>query len=645
MNNDLDSNAIDNNDKNKTKEYNDISNIKPKSRKSFTKIKKKKNMNNKSSNEQIDNNNKDNQEDKKLNVVMQNQSIKKETIEDILNKTLTKKKLAPINIEKENNNKYENENGNSNKEDNLIDNSASTQNMNNTKYLRLQINEKMHQIEELSLSQDINKKTLTDILQKLNQTIKSNAELLYSGIDPNEDNTNNKPDTQNRIKKLYLIIETKKKELELSKEMNKNFKNKYEYMNKQYNISSIDKIDNFQRKIDDMKNSNSALNKKIKLINYKNHLKGKKLDLNSKIKISNDIKKYSDEYTTLMKEKYNQFVKLNNNKKLIKDAVAQFQYLMKILNGEENKNNNENKKENEKNNENNFINKIKNLKIEEDINNLKEDLSGNEENIYNKVITDKSIILGKYYKNINKNRPSSIINKRNNKSIKKIKLSIENLPKNIKNNNNKKLINSKSCNDVISQNKIKNNENNNNNLDFIDDINLNEINYDNLTNIEYEKINAKKQKYYNLDERLDKSLKDLSLLYEHKIKEINILLDINTKNLSNIQQENELLKSKIADLRRILELNKKEQKLLNQNMRYKSNNNLNEKKISRNKVLDLKEEKFQISDIGKDIAYTNKVDKSNKSEYIDMLKEKYKVKNKVLQEEVSINPNDFDADI
>ena len=182
-------------------------------------------------------------------------------------------------------------------------------------------------------------------------------------------------------------------------------------------------------------------------------------------------------------------------------------------------------------------------------------------------------------------------------------------------------------------------------MDFIDDINLNEINYDNLTNIEYEKINAKKQKYYNLDERLDKSLKDLSLLYEHKIKEINILLDINTKNLSNIQQENELLKSKIADLRRILELNKKEQKLLNQNMRYKSNNNLNEKKISRNKVLDLKEEKFQISDIGKDIAYTNKVDKSNKSEYIDMLKEKYKVKNKVLQEEVSINPNDFDADI
>ena len=643
MNNDLDYNTIDNNDKNKTKEYNDTFTVKPKSKKSSTKIKKKKNVNNKSSNEQIDNNNNDNQEDIKLNAAIQDRSINKESIEDILNKTLTKKKLAPINIEKDNNNKYGNENENSNKEDNLIDNCSSTPNMNNTKYLRLQINEKMQQIEELSLSQDINKKILTDILQKLNHIIKSNAELLYSGIDPNEDNTNNKQDTKNKINKLYLIIETKKKELELSKEINKNYKNKYEYMFKQYNISSIDKIDNFQRKIDDMKNSNSALNKKIKLINYKNHLKGKKLDLNSKIKISNDIKKYSDEYTTLMKEKYNQFVKLNNNKKLIKDAVAQFQYLMKMLNEDEN--NNENKKENEKNYENNFINKIKNLKIEEDINNLKEDLSGNEENIYNKVITDKSIILLKYYKNINKNRPSSIINKRNNKSIKKIKLSIENLPKNIKNNNNKKLINSKSCNDVISQNKIKNNENNNNNLDFIDDINLNEINYDNLTNIEYEKINAKKQKYYNLDERLDKSLRDLSLLYEHKIKEINILLDINTKNLSNIQQENELLKSKIADLRRILELNKKEQKLLNQNMRYKNNNNLNEKKLSRNNVLDVKEEKFQISDIGKDITYTNKVDKSNKSEYIDMLKEKYKVKNKVLQEEVSINPNDFDADI
>ena len=75
----------------------------------------------------------------------------------------------------------------------------------------------------------------------------------------------------------------------------------------------------------------------------------------------------------LMKQKFNKFVKLNNNKKLIKDAVEQFQYLIKMIDSEQIKEN-----ENEKNSE---INIIKDMKIEEDINNLKADLSRNEENI------------------------------------------------------------------------------------------------------------------------------------------------------------------------------------------------------------------------------------------------------------------------
>ena len=53
--------------------------------------------------------------------------------------------------------------------------------MNINKYLRSEIDEKMKKIEELSLSQDINKKNLTEILKKLNITIKTNEEILYSG--------------------------------------------------------------------------------------------------------------------------------------------------------------------------------------------------------------------------------------------------------------------------------------------------------------------------------------------------------------------------------------------------------------------------------------------------------------------------------
>ena len=522
-----------------------------------------------------------------------------------MNKAAVKKNLPPIIME---NNILDN-----NKDDNFIDNSVSTTNMNINKYLKMQIDEKMKKIEDLSISQDINKKTLTELLQKLNIIIKSNAELLYSGVDPNNEKkeNDNKKDKEKRIKELNLILENKKRELNQSKETNKNFKNKYENMMKEDTTSSLSKIDDFQKKINNIKNNNIELNKKINLLNYNNHLKGKQLDLKSKNRDKKEIKIYSDEYATIMKEKYSQFAKLNANKKLIKDIVEQFQYLIKLLNNEDNKK--EKEKENEKNSERNCFIKGINLKMKEDINNLREDLSGNEDNIYNRIITDKTIILGNYNKINNKQMP--IINK--NKSIKKLKIG-KSLLKNINENENKskRLIKSQSCNDILVKDKL--------NINVIN-INYNEINYDTFSNSHYEKIVNQRQKYYNLDERLDKSIKDLSLFYENKIKDINTILDLNSKKLSNIQQENELLKSKITDLRRILELNIKEQRLLKQNLRYK-NNNLSDKNIDKQKDIENKKEKLEIDDIEKNIETKNKI---SKEDYIDMLKEKYKVKNKV----------------
>ena len=111
--------------------------------------------------------------------------------------------------------------------------------------------------------------------------------------------------------------------------------------------------------------------------------------------------------------------------------------------------------------------------------------------------------------------------------------------------------------------------------------------------------------------------------------------------MSNIQQENELLKSKITDLRRILELNIKEQRLLKQNLRYR-NIHLNENNINKNNI-DIKNEKFEISDIGKN---NDLKIKDTKKDYIDMLKDKYNVKKKViLQEDITINANEFESDL
>ena len=331
----------DNKNNNKAKEYNDE--IKSKNKNATKKLKKNEKIDKKIDNEQ---GNYSKKEENKINIVIQNnKSSKKETIEDILNKASVKKKLPPIIME---NNILDN-----NKDDLLKDNSVSTPNMNINKYLKMQIDEKMKKIEDLSISQDINKKTLTELLQKLNNIIKSNAELLYSGVDPNNEKkeNDNKKDKEKRIKELNLILENKKRELNQSKETNKNFKNKYENMMKEYTTSSLSKIDDFQKKINNIKNNNIELNKKINLLNYNNHLKGKKLDLKSKNRDKKEIKIYSDEYATIMKEKYSQFAKLNANKKLIKDIVEQFQYLIKLLNNEDNKK--EKEKENEKNSERN----------------------------------------------------------------------------------------------------------------------------------------------------------------------------------------------------------------------------------------------------------------------------------------------------
>ena len=634
----LEINLKDNLNNNKEKIYSDESILNSKNIKNISESNEKQNDNIELNNIELDKNNNEKKEDVKLDIVIQdNLSPNKETIEDLLNKTLTKKKLDPI-IKKPNPEININD-VNNKKESELIDNSVSTPNVDINKYLKAQINEKMEKISELSISQDNNKKTLTELLQKLNYTIKTNAELLYSGFVIPGNNNDNKQDKKNKIKELNILLENKKKELILCKDKNKNYKNIYDNMIKEYKISSSSKIDSFQKQINNVKDNNLILNKKIKILNYKTHLKGKKLDLNSKNKNINDIKIYSDEYSTLMKEKYKHFVKLNSNKKLIKDIIDQFKYLNKII-------------DEEKNNEKNILNKIKNIKLEEEINNLKEDLSGNEENIYNKVISDKTIILEKYNKM--NNRSSSIIinknnmNNNNNKGIKKIKLAIVSKTRNLNINNiknNKKLFNNKSCDDIISKKNIEININSNN----IDEINYNELNYDTMTNSEYEKIKEKKQKYFDLNEKLDKSIMELSLFYERKIKEINSILDINSNQLSNIQQENELLKSKISDLRRILELNIKEQKLLNNN--YKSFDYLNEININKIKDLDNKEDKIDINDIDKNIHFKKKnlkiknINLNDREKYIEMIKRKYKVKSKVIRDEDNINFSNFEYDI
>ena len=449
--------------------------------------------------------------------------------------------------------------------------------------LKLQINEKIEKIKELSFSQEINKKTLTELLKKVSLAIESNADLLYSI------NSNNNEDKEIRIKKLEDILEKRKNENNKIKEINKKYKKKYEYIVKDMNMSSLEKFDNLHKRINALKENNSILSKEISLINHKFNI-AKMGNFNPKYKVS-DIDKYSDEYVILTKEKYKQHNLLKQNKLLIKDVILKFQNLIQIVN--------------EKKDE------IKNLDLEKEINNLKQDLSGDEENIYNKIILNKTIILENYYqKNIKGNNSpknlKSLIASRTKKFLIKKKfmphskssLGSPNFQKKIDNNLTK----------IIKNKKI---------MDF-NDYDLNNIDYNIISNNDFNDISSKKQKYLNLTEKLDKTINDISLFYENRTKEISTLIDMNSKKLSNIQQENELLKSEISDMRRILELNKKKHKLMNINNRNNFNKKYEESMRKLNICKDINIPHISLDN--KDIIRENKLDK---------IKKKYITKNKI----------------
>ena len=464
------------------------------------------------------------------------------------------------------------------------------------KELKLQIKEKNEKIKALTETQQRDKISLIELLKKVRKAIEENENVLFpekSNIDEDENNNNEE--------KLLEKLEKIKKENNKIKEINKKYKEKYGII-KKYNInlntSPIEEFDNLNTRINALKENNSFLNKEIVLLNHKNNL-DKVRSLNPKYKIS-DVKNFSDKYISLTKEKYKQKTLLKNNKKVINEMVQKFKDLLQKINEEKEE--------------------IKNSELNREINILKKDLSGDEENIYNKIISDKSIIISNHYKN-NIKLNNSTNNLRIMLTTRTQKIRLE----------KKGLFHNKSSQDINIQKyrkrKIKYISIDNKNINSIS-YDYDNIDYDLMSNVDFKNLSSKKQKYLNLTEKLDKTINDLTTFYENRIKEINILLDMNSKKLSNIHQENELLTSEIADMKRVLELNNITHKLMNVNNR--SNfNNVYEDSIRKLNILKVKEK--NISQIN-----TNNFDNDRES-YIEKIKKKYKNKIKLFHKESLLN--------
>ena len=425
-------------------------------------------------------------------------------------------------------------------------------------YLRKCIKNKNNNINEMSKDQDQFKNDLHSLLQKLNDTLTQNAEILYKK--PQEDD-------YIKIEKLNYIANIKRKDIQISKSKNKIFKEQYELLSNRFKNTNADKIDEIEYKLDEIKFENNKLTKDIREYRNKQNVKAKVLETYSaNKKYPKEIKSYTEEVKTLSTKKHEYYLRLNKNKKSLMNLIEEFEKTEKIYN--------------ELHDKENFFNR----NIEEDLNKIRKDLTGDENTIFEKAENKSSIILQEHEEKMEKRELyksrkflKSIDNKNINIGKSSNLLISNNSKKNYdKYNYNPNLIRKKYA--IVVREKSAGKEKNPiSNKEFYNiDKELN-ANYDNTTDYEYRNMITKKEKYFDVNIKLEKSIKEVKKMYERKVKDSSIILDENMKKLNTLLQENDLLQKEIEDLKKIQFLNEDEERLRQED--YIEENNISDKKL------------------------------------------------------------------
>ena len=90
----------------------------------------------------------------------------------------------------------------------------------------------------------------------------------------------------------------------------------------------------------------------------------------------------------------------------------------------------------------------------------------------------------------------------------------------------------------------------------------------------------KKEYFYYIITKLEKSIKESQKMYQRKIRDMNIVIEKNERQLAGKKNENELLKIEIDNLSKLLSITEEENKLMNvqnngKNKKQKNNTNNN----------------------------------------------------------------------
>ena len=446
------------------------------------------------------------------------------------------------------------------------------------------IKEKNESLIKLSDQKDKTKKELNKIIKKLNTAIANNADLLCK--------EESDPDIIDELEK---IIESKKKSLKISKNMNQNIKMQYNTMINKIsgnNTGKDGKINEKETQLIGLKNENKNLELQIRKYKDDGVSKQKELEIICEDKLyPAKIKMKSDENQNLLNQKLEHHKKISSCMNSIKNLIKEVNHLEQMYSEMSNDGGLEKK-----------INFWTDL--------IKSDLTGTENEIISRIEKNESKFINEIYKKPNnKNetnnkirRTSPNLNEKRyvNRSLKKLK-PVNNLEIEDTDNNNfnydKEIIN-KGINSKLfySQNTEKNiltditqryqkkSKNppkgvfakfsflkqkpntseskaikkiiNNSAENIPEEIkeNIIEKDYNDTTDEDYRQLLDKKRQYLETNTRLEENIKKIQKTLNQKYNSVADVVQENTNRLDLLESRNELLQKEINNLTTVYQL-------------------------------------------------------------------------------------------
>ena len=425
--------------------------------------------------------------------------------------------------------------------------------------LKKLIEEKNNYLLKLNQNKEDSKTKLNNLLKEINKTITENSKILYK----------ESPDPE-IIYNLQKVVENKKKELKIAKNINNTFKFQYKTMKSKFNKNNENNAkEKGEEKISNLKNVNKKL--QLNINKYKDDTVSKKQKLEEKKDFPNELKIKSEEIRKLTSHKNECYTKIKLSIKSLENLIKEISHLEEMS-----------KKKYEKDGDENLNNKINYW-----IDLIRSDLTGNQEEIFSKIDKNETNFIKEINKldlqNNNKRAKSSSFDE-NQKEI-NLELSynlkqINSKNKLLNSNNSKKnykgifgkfnylkLNSHPTMNNKIKLSKINDNSSNfeemeNNRYKHDNDIeSIIQKDYEDTTDTEYRILLDKKSQYLETNVRLEKNIREIEKTKKSKFLGISYTVQENEKKLNELKAQNDLLEQEIMNLQQLLQLTIDKEKL------------------------------------------------------------------------------------